>query len=569
MPSDHASTPLILDHVYQHESAHPDRVFLTQPIGGGEVVDYTWAQTLAQARRMAAHLQSLGLPPGARIAMLAKNSAHFFMAELAIWMAGGTTVAIFPTETADNVGYVLDHCEASLLFIGKLDTWDLQKGGIPAALPCIALPLAPAAVADRPGCTAWDAITARTAPLAGRPQRAAGDLAMLLYTSGSTGQPKGVMQTFGSITAAARGMVARGVAMNGGVQAPSRVISYLPLAHTFERAWVECTAFITGDTHVFFSDSLATFMADVKRAQPTSFISVPRLWTKFQQAVLAQMPAAQLDAALANPAMAAVVGKKVLAGLGLDQVRNAGSGSAPLPAELLRWYRKLGLELTEGYAMTEDFAYSHTGDAGEQAVGTVGRPFPDVQTRLAEDGEVLIKSPGQMAGYYKQPGLNAECFTDDGFFRTGDLGHYDDLGQLVLTGRKKELFKTAKGKYVAPAPIENRLNAHPMVELSMVSGMGQPAAYAVVVLDEHLRPQLADDAVRARVDSALRQLLAAVNADLASHEQLQMLVVAREPWSMEAGTLTPTMKIKRSRIEASVATAVDQWYATGAPVVWA
>jgi long-chain acyl-CoA synthetase len=380
MSNDHAPT-LILDHVYQHEAAQPDRVFLTQPVGGGEVADYTWAQTLDQARRMAAHLQSLALPPGARIAMLAKNSAHFFMAELAIWMAGGTTVAIFPTETADNVGYVLRHCEASLLFIGKLDTWDLQKGGVPAGLPCIALPLAPAALADRPGCTTWDAITARTPPLPGRPQRAATDLAMLLYTSGSTGQPKGVMQTFGSITAAATGMVARAVEANGGVPEASRIISYLPLAHTFERAWVECTAFISGDTHVFFSESLATFMADVKRAQPTSFISVPRLWTKFQQAVLAQMPAAQLDAALANPAMAAVVGKKVLAGLGLDQVRSAGSGSAPLPADLLRWYRKLGLELTEGYAMTEDFAYSHTGDAGEQAVGTVGRPFPDVQAR--------------------------------------------------------------------------------------------------------------------------------------------------------------------------------------------
>ena len=564
-----AGGPLLLDHVYRHEADHPGRVFLTQPVGGGEVVDYTWAQTLDQARRMAAHLQSLQLPPGSNIAMLAKNSAHFFMAELAIWMAGCTTVAIFPTETADNVGYVLDHCEARLLFIGKLDTWALQQGGVPAGLPCIALPLAPAALADRPGCEAWDAIVARTAPLAGQPRRAAGDLAMLLYTSGSTGQPKGVMQTFGSITAAATGMVARGVAANGGVHEASRVISYLPLAHCFERAWVECTAFITGDTHVFFSESLATFMADVKRAQPTSFISVPRLWTKFQQAVLAQMPAAQLDAALANPAMAAAVGQKVLAGLGLDHVRSAGSGSAPLPVDLLRWYRKLGLELTEGYAMTEDFAYSHTGDPGEQAVGTVGRPFADVQARIADDGEVLVKSPGQMAGYYKQPELNAECFTADGFFRTGDLGRLDAAGQLVLTGRKKELFKTAKGKYVAPAPIENTLNAHPMVELSMVSGLGQPAAYAVVVLDEHLRPRLADDAVRAGVDSALRALLASVNEALASHEQLQMLVVAREPWSMEAGTLTPTMKIKRGRIEASVAGAVDQWYASGAPVVWA
>ena len=560
-----APVELILDAVYRHEAEQPDRIFLTQPVGGGQVVDYTWAQTLDQARRMATHLQQAGVQRGTCVAMLAKNSAHFIMAELAIWMAGGTTVAIFPTETADNVRYVLQHCEAKLLFIGKLDSWPLQRDGVPEGLPCIALPLAP-----EMGCETWDAIVARTPPMPGRPSRAADDLAMLLYTSGSTGQPKGVMQSFGSITAACNGIIARSTA-EGGVMADdeARVISYLPLAHCFERAWVECTSLITGRTRIFFSESLATFMADVKRAQPTWFISVPRLWTKFQQAVLAQMPAAQLDAALSNPAMAAAVGKKVLAGLGLEHVRSAGSGSAPLPAELLRWYRRLGLEMTEGYAMTEDFAYSHTGDAGEHAVGTVGRPFPDVQARIADDGEVLVKSPGQMVGYFKQPELNAESFTEDGFFRTGDLGRYDEHGQLVLTGRKKELFKTAKGKYVAPAPIENRLNAHPMVELSMVSGLGQPAAYAVLVLDEFLRPKLGDPAVRAQVEAQLTQLLHDVNEQLASHEHLQMLVVAPEPWSMEAGTLTPTMKIKRSRIEAAVAPAVAGWYAAQRPVVWA
>ena len=562
-----SDTPLILDHVYRHEAEQPDRVLLSQPTGGGEVADYTWSQTLDQARRMAAHLRSLGLPPGARFAMLAKNSAHFFIAELAIWMAGGSTVAIFPTETADNVGYVLAHSEASLLFIGKLDSWDLQSTGVPEGLPCIRLPLAP--TVDRPGCEAWDDIVARTEPLTGQPQRAADDLAMLLYTSGSTGQPKGVMQSFGSITAATDGIISEQLQRDAGVAMDGRVLSYLPLAHCFERAWVECAALVSGRSHVFFSESLATFMADLQRAQVTGFISVPRLWTKFQQSVLAQMPAAQLDAALANPAMAATVRQKVLTSLGLAHARRVGSGSAPLPAELMRWYRKLGLDMTEGYAMTEDFAYSHGGQSGDQAIGTVGRPQPGVQARIADDGEVLVKSPGGMAGYYKQPELDAESFTEDGFFRTGDLGHYDEHGQLVLTGRKKELFKTAKGKYVAPAPIENKLNAHPLVELSMVSGLGQPAAYAVLQLDEFVRPKLADPAVRIQVEAALAQLLHDVNAQLASHEHLQMLVIAREPWRMEDGTLTPTMKIKRSRIEAQVADAVSHWYASGEPVVWA
>ena len=174
-----------------------------------------------------------------------------------------------------------------------------------------------------------------------------------------------------------------------------------------------------------------------------------------------------------------------------------------------------------------------------------------------------------MVGYYKRPDLDRECFTDDGFFRTGDRGERLADGQLRITGRVKELFKTAKGEYVAPAPIENRLNSHPMVESSIVTGVGQPAAYAVLVLDEHLRPKVTDAAVRAKVEAALGQLLLEINAALVGHERLQMLVVAREPWSIENGFLTPTMKIKRSRIETALAPLVDDWYRMPGPVLWA
>ncbi len=558
-----AQSKLILDHVYDHEVARADQVFLTQPVSGGQVVDYTWRETMDQARRMAAHLKSRGFEPGARIAVLAKNSAHFFMAELAVWLAGGTTVAIFATETAENVRYVLEHSEASLLFVGKLDSWEQQASAVPAGLPCIALPLAP-----HTDFETWDAIVARTEPIAGRPSRRADDLAMLLYTSGTTGQPKGVMQTFGSVTRVSEGIVNDLVAGYGDDH-PSRMISYLPLAHVFERAWVECLALVHGRGRVFFSESLATFMDDLRRARPTYFVSVPRLWAKFRQGVLATMPAAQLDALLDNPATAPAVGHKILAGLGLDEVLRAGSGSAPCPAELIDWYRRLGLNLIEGYGMTEDFGYSHLSTEAANAPGHVGVPFPDVEVRIADDGEVLVKSPGQFAGYYKRPDLDAECFTDDGFFHTGDLGERRADGLLKLTGRKKELFKTAKGKYVAPAPLENRLNAHPMIELAMVSGVGQPAPYAMVVLDEHLRPRVGDADVRTHVDTELGKLLRDVNEGAAKHERLHMLVVAREPWSIENGCLTPTMKIKRSRIETSVAAQVDEWYANPGPVVWA
>ena len=554
---------LILDHVYDQVADHPDQIFLTQPIGGGEVVDYTWAQMLSESRSMATHLQSLNFAPGSRIAMLAKNSAHFIMAELAIWMAGHTTVAIFPTESAANVRFVLEHSEASLLFVGKLDTWALQQSAVPAGLPCIALPLSPAVELE-----SWSGIVARCEPMPGRPQRKRSDIAMLLYTSGSTGQPKGVMQNFGSVTAATQALL-DGVMRDGDGDVPVRGLSYLPLAHAYERACVQCLALMhKAPTHLYFTESLASFMDDLKRARPTFFCSVPRLWTKFQQGVLAAMPAAQLDAMLDNPALADTVRQKVLASIGLDQCTQARSGSAPIPVEVLRWYRKLGLNLLEGYGMTEDFCVSHRCTTEVNAPGYVGVAYPEVQARIADDGEILVKSPGTLAGYYKRPDLDAEAFTDDGFFRTGDLGEYASDGMLKITGRKKELFKTAKGKFVAPAPIENQLNAHPMVELCMVSGVGQEAAYAMVVLDETLRPKLADPQERARVQEALTVLLHGVNEGLASYEKLRMLVVASEPWSIANGCLTPTMKIKRSRIEASVAAMVDAWYTQAAPVLW-
>jgi long-chain acyl-CoA synthetase len=547
---------LILDLVYEHEASHPDRIFLTQPLGGGRVQDLSWGQVLDQARRMAAHLQGLGLPRGARVAMLSKNCAHFIVAELAIWIGGYTTVAIFPTEKADTVRYVLTHSDAAALFVGKLDEWEQQRPGVPAGLPCIALPLAPASAAGLPR---WDDIVARTAPLAGRPQRTADELAMLLYTSGSTGTPKGVMTSFGAISRTGRG-IASDVRSRVGQGKPSRMLSYLPLAHSFERSWVEAAALVDGDTHLFFAETLDTFVQDLQRARPTLFISVPRLWLKFQQGVFAKMPPKKLDRLLSLPLIGGLVRKKVLKGLGLDAVVQAGSGSAPLPADLIRWYRKLGLQLFEGYGMSEDNSYSHTSNEQHGEPGWVGVPMPGVLCRISPEGEILIKSPGQCSGYFKDPELTKASFTDDGFFRTGDLGEQRPDGMLRITGRAKELFKTAKGKYVAPAPIENLLNAHPMVEMSLVSGVGQSAAFAMVVLAEDLRGRLSDAALRQQVQAELERLLADVNRQVAEYEHLHTLVVAREPWSIANGTLTPTLKLKRGPIEKAIAVHVEGWY---------
>jgi long-chain acyl-CoA synthetase len=564
----------IVDYVIEHEQRRGDFVWLTQPLGkspNGEdaLARYTWREAVSQARRMASHLQGLGFAPGARIAMLTKNCAHAMIAELAIWLAGYTTVSIFPTETAKTIRFVLEHSEASLLFVGKLDTWAEQRAALDATLPCIALPLGTSNTrADQSPFPAWDDVITAAAPIDYVP-RAADDLAMVIYTSGSTGTPKGVMHSFAGVTRAAEGiatMLREGV----GHDVELRMLSYLPLAHVVERAWVQCTSMINGNQALYFAESLDTFVQDLKRARPTAFLSVPRLWLKFQQGVHAKMSASTLAFLLQIPFVKGRIGRKVLSGLGLEHVRMAGSGSAPISAELLKWYRKLGLNLLEGYGMSEDFAYSNSAAIGGSVPNYVGKAMPGVKMKISDEGEILIDSPGKFVGYYKQPELYTESFDREGYFCTGDLGELRADGALKITGRKKELFKTGKGKYVTPAPIENRLNQCPLIESSMVSGVGQQAPYAIVVLNEFVRAKLASNptAEKPEISVELASLLKQVNAELADYEQLRMLVVSAEPWSIDNGCLTPTLKIKRAQIEQLVTPKLDAWYQNSQAVIW-
>ncbi len=334
-----------------------------------------------------------------------------------------------------------------------------------------------------------------------------------------------------------------------------------------ERWAGECASLVVGH-HLYFSESLETFVEDLRRARPTLFLAVPRLWVKFQLGVFAKLPQKKLERLLRIPLVSRLVKTKVLRNLGLDRVRFAGSGSAPIPADLLVWYRNLGLELLEGYGMTENFNYSHLTRVGHGKPGFIGHPWDDVECRLSEQGEILVKSPGTMAGYYKEPELTAEAFTSDGFLKTGDLGEIDAEGRLRITGRLKELFKTSKGKYVAPAPIENLIDSDGHIEQSCVAGAGWPATCAVVQLAEHVQATVHEPATRAEVTEALAALLAKVNAAVPGYERLAFIAVARDRWSIEAGLLTPTLKMKRAAIEARYGPRLERWYASGERVIW-
>ena len=510
-----ASKRAPLDGLYHWEQEQPDTVYLTQP-RGGDVEVFTWAEVGDAVRRIAAHLQSLHIEPGSRIALLSRNSAHWFMADLAIWMAGHVSVPIYPVLNEDTVRYILAHSEANLLMLGGLDDWDGMRGGVPESLPIVTLPGAPD-LSRRAHTRSWNDLLAANSPLAGQPRRGDEELASVVYTSGTTGKPKGVMLSFRSFA------VGAGVLDQILPLGPSdRMLSYLPLAHVFEGAAVFASSLRYG-FKVYFSESLATFSVDMQRAQPTIFHSVPRLWEKFRLGILSKMPEHELDALLRDPFRAKAARTWVREVLGLQHTRFAVSGSAPLPPTLFDWYRLIGLELLEGLGMSEDFAYSHVSRYGRARIGYVGTPLHGVERRVADNGELLIRSPARMLGYYKAPELSAEAFTDDGFFKTGDRAEVDEQGRLRLTGRLKELFKTSKGKYVSPAPIESQL-LHLKVEAVCVAGanLGQP--FALMMLNQEARRALSDTAARSAFETELESLMARVNETLDPHENLDFLV---------------------------------------------
>ena len=552
---------LALQRLYHWEKTAPTRIALTQPMGDGTCRDFTWAEVADQTRRMAAYLKAQGWEPGAKVAILSKNCAWWLMSDLAIWMAGYVSVPLYPTLAHDTVNQILRHSEARACFIGKLDGWEGMKPGIPAGLPCISYALSPPdAIQSYPG---WDTVCSTTPPLQGEVMRQADELATLIYTSGTTGKPKGVMHSFGNFSWALEQGIQR-IPMG----ANDRMLSYLPLAHVVERVLVEHGWLRTG-MQVYFAESLDTFAADLQRARPTLFFSVPRLWVKFQQSVHHKMPPAKLNRLLSIPLIGGLVRRKIQKALGLDQCTFAAGGAAPMPLALLQWYRKLGLPISEGYGMTENLAVSHLTLPGQNQEGTVGPAYPGVEDRIdPETGEIQMRSAALMLGYYKEPELTREAFTADGWLRTGDKGAIDPDGKLRITGRVKDLFKTSKGKYVAPAPIEDKLVMHESVEACVVTGanLGQPLG--IVMLNAEAVARITDPAARSALQASLGAHLKNINTTLDPHEQLKCLVVVTKAWTVDNDLITPTFKVKRNRIEDAYARHYERWESSNQLVIW-
>ena len=547
---------LALQLLYRWERERSERLFMTQPLAGGAVREWTWGQTAGQVRRMATYLKAQDWPPGTPVAILSRNCAWWIMADLAIWMSGHVTVPIYPSMKPQSVRQIMEHSGARACFLGATDFQETVAAGIPPGVSCVRFPTS--ALNDWP---TWDVLTSANNPMAGYPVRPPDDLATIIYTSGTTGTPKGVMHSFANIA-----YDAKTLDNLIGLTEKERFISYLPLAHIVERAGLEGSALNLG-CQVFFSAGIETFLADLNRAQPTIFLSVPRLWLKIQQGVFAKMSRERLDRLLRIPILNLAVKRRILRRLGLSSVTHAASGAAPLPPEIITWYRKLGLNLLEGYGMTETLI-THLPTPDSMRPGYVGAAIPGVEAKLSENSELLIRSPMNMLGYYRDPEGTRAIFTEDGFIRTGDVAHIESDGQLKIVGRVKEQFKTSKGKYVAPAPIESQFMANPMVEACCLMGTGMPRPFAVVVLSEEVTQRTADSRQKAEIESSLLKLMDAINKELDPHEQVSFVAAVRGPWTIGNDAMTPTMKIKRGVLESRYQAFIDDWNRQSRPVVW-
>ena len=543
--------PLPLEQFLKWEKENPDRIFLRQPINGVWKT-WTWSQAGDEARRIAQGFHSLGLKERDHIAILSKNCAQWIIADIAIMMAGIVSIPVYPTLSAAAIEPILIHSESKAIIIGKLDDFKSQANGIPANMIRISVNMF--GLKEK---YSVEELIDENEPLADLYSWKKEEVLTIIYTSGTTGKSKGVMHAAGAF-----GAVITAAISSLELPMQPQLISYLPLSHIAEKVGIEMNALFTCGT-ISFAESLESFSKNLAEIQPNIFFAVPRIWQKMREGILSKVSQRKLAIILSIPLANSLFKKSLKKKMGFSRVSHFYSAAAPISVELQQWYEKLGIIIYQAYGMTEDCVYSHFSGPKAHKFGTVGKALPGVQVKIADDGEIRMKSEGNMKGYFKEPQMTAEAFDEENYLKTGDMGEYDSEGFLKITGRVKDQFKTDKGKYISPAPIEVKLLSNTDIEHACIVGTGVPQPMALICLSDSGKKKTKDELMKALTES-----LSLINPSLEKFEKIEKMVIMKENWTIANNMITPSLKVKRNEIEKNQLPKYPAWYDKPGTVVW-
>ena len=545
---------------YECEKKLYNRPFLKQPFGNKWEI-YTWGEVGHLARKLAAGLKSLGLRDKAHIGLVSKNCREWVIADIAIMMAGYVSVPFFPTLKSNEIKNLLEFGEVDALFAGKLENWKEMKKGVPEDMPVIAFPQ----YKDHSKISKahqWNDFINSFEPIEKTNVPKLDDVWTIIFTSGTTGTPKGVVIDYRAYDAT-KILIEKSNVLKIDQSGNNNFFSYLPLNHIAERIVVEHTCFRYGGS-MSFVESLDTFAKNLSDTQPTVFFAVPRIWTKFQMGILGKIPQKKLEKLLNIPLISGFLKKKFKKSLGLSKARAIVSGAAPMMESQRVWFREIDIHITNGYGMTENLAICTQLDAREtRKPGSVGRAQDGVEISIdPENNEILMRGEFMMKGYFKAPEITAEVLKN-GWLHTGDQGHIDEEGYLFITGRVKDNFKTTKGKYIEPLTIENYFADIIEFEQICVTGMGIPQPICLAVLSEvgkTISPE--------KLTQKLEKKLEDINAKLDNYKKISTLIVVKDEWSVENELITPTLKIKRNKIDQKYQSNFEKWHKADETILW-
>ena len=551
-------TKLLIEHFYDKEKHWADRPYLHQPFGSTWET-YSWGEVGDKARRLATWLKKQCPKEKAHISIVSRNCREWVIADIAIMMAGFVSVPFYANLTGDQLAEVIELGDVDLILFGKVDGWNDMKTGIPQDMPIGKFPH----YKDNPEIdlgTAWETIMKENEPLSKNFVPAPNDLWSIIFTSGTTGTPKGAFYTHQKVS-----LVVEYPHLEYwlGVHKDkeNRFFSFLPLNHIAERHLL--VASMSKGAEIFFTESLDTFAQNLKDAQPTSFFAVPRIWTKFKQGILSKMPQKKLDAFLRIPILNSIVKKKLKVGLGLDKARIVLTGAAPMSKHDVEWWLKAGFPLSDAYGQTENFALSSYSPIGKLKPGAVGIAHEGMELKIdAENQELLVKTPLVMDGYYKDENKTNETIKD-GWLHTGDAAKIDEDGYLYITGRVKDTFKTEKGQFIVPAKIENLFGANSDIEQLCLLGLGMPHPIMMIVPSE-----IGAAKSKSELETSLMQTMSNVNKDLPNYTRVGTIVLTKEPFTVDNGLLTPTLKVKRFNLHKKYMETLRDYCENSSKIIW-